>query len=119
MTDAMGHTLNAAVLATVLVGALRNARRRGVDLAEQTRLANEALCGFSDAGDFVTGQVVRIDHASGTARIVNAGHPWPILIRDGHSENVELAPGLPFGVEADAEYHVQELGCKPETGSYS
>jgi hypothetical protein len=29
MTDAMGHTMDAALLATVLVGALRNARRRG------------------------------------------------------------------------------------------
>ena len=29
MTDAMGHTVEAAVLATVLVGALRNARRAG------------------------------------------------------------------------------------------
>jgi hypothetical protein len=43
MTDAMGHTMDAALLATVLVGALRNARRRGVALAEQARLANEAL----------------------------------------------------------------------------
>jgi serine phosphatase RsbU (regulator of sigma subunit) len=109
MTDAMGHTLNAAVLATVLVGALRNARRRHVGLAEQTRLANEALCGFSVDGDFVSGQVVRIDHASGIARIVNAGHPLPILIRDGHAEDVDLAPGLPFGIAVDAEYHVQEL----------
>src|SRR5436190_1215037 len=43
MTDAMGHTMDAALLATVLVGALRNARRRGVELAEQARLANAAL----------------------------------------------------------------------------
>jgi serine phosphatase RsbU (regulator of sigma subunit) len=109
MTDAMGHTLNAAVLATVLVGALRNARRRHADLPEQTRLANEALCGFSDDGGFVTGQVVRVDHASGIARIVNAGHPLPILIREGRAETVALAPGLPFGIALDAEYLVQEL----------
>ena len=37
MTDAMGHEVDAAVLATVLVGALRNARRAGVGLAEQAR----------------------------------------------------------------------------------
>jgi hypothetical protein len=109
MTDAMGHTLNAAVLATVLVGALRNARRRGVELAEQCRLANEALCGFADDGDFVTGQVVRVDNLSGTARIVNAGHPLPILIRDGRAANLELAPSLPFGIAVDAEYPVQDL----------
>ena len=35
MTDAMGHEVEAAVLATVLVGALRNARRAGVGLAAQ------------------------------------------------------------------------------------
>jgi serine phosphatase RsbU (regulator of sigma subunit) len=109
ITDAMGHTLNAAVLATVFVGALRNARRRGVDLAEQTRLANAALYGFADDGDFVTGQVVRVDHASGVARIVNAGHPSPILIREGRVEAVELAPGLPFGVALDYNHSVQEL----------
>ena len=109
MTDAMGHTLNAAVLATVLVGALRNARRRGVDLVEQSRLANAALCGYADDSDFVTGQVVRIDNISGIARIVNAGHPLPILIRDGRAENVPLAPSFPFGIAVDAEYHVQEL----------
>jgi serine phosphatase RsbU (regulator of sigma subunit) len=109
MTDAMGHTLNAAVLATVLVGALRNARRRHADLPEQTRLANEALCAFSDDGGFVTGQVVRVDHASGIARIVNAGHPLPILIRESRAETVALAPGLPFGIALDAEYPVHEL----------
>ena len=110
MTDAMGHTLNAAVLATVFVGALRNARRRGVTLEEQTQLANEALYGFADDGDFVTGQVVRVDHASGIARIVNGGHPSPILIRGaGRAETVALAPGLPFGVALDYEYRVQEL----------
>jgi serine phosphatase RsbU (regulator of sigma subunit) len=97
------------VLATVLVGALRNARRRGVNLAEQTRLANEALYGFADEGDFVTGQVVRVDHASGVARIVNAAHPSPILIREARAETVALAPDLPFGVSLDYTHRVQEL----------
>jgi serine phosphatase RsbU (regulator of sigma subunit) len=109
ITDAMGHTLNAAVLATVFVGALRNARRRGVNLAQQTQLANEALHGFGDDSDFVTGQVVRVDHASGLARFVNAGHPSPILIREGRAETVKLAPGLPFGISIDYDYPVQEL----------
>src|ERR671910_1220793 len=55
MTDAMGHEVNAAVLATVLVGALRNARRAGVGLAEQARLANAGLGDFAKRGRFVTG----------------------------------------------------------------
>jgi serine phosphatase RsbU (regulator of sigma subunit) len=74
LTDAMGHTMDAALLATVLVGALRNARRRGVELAEQARLANDALAEQAGEGQFVTGLLVRI-LASATAGIVNAGHP--------------------------------------------
>src|SRR5215218_5349393 len=42
--------MDAALLATVLVGGLRNARRRGVELAEQARLTSEALAEQADDG---------------------------------------------------------------------
>ncbi|HEX5923182.1 MAG TPA: PP2C family protein-serine/threonine phosphatase [Baekduia sp.] len=109
MTDAMGHTLNAALLATVLVGALRNARRRGVDLAEQAGIAHLALASYAEDEEFVTGQLVRIDLPSGTARIVNAGHPAPIRVRDGRAERVALRSDLPFAASPSATYRVQEL----------
>ena len=35
LTDAMGHTVNASLLATLLVASVRNGRRRNADLAEQ------------------------------------------------------------------------------------
>src|SRR3712207_9055094 len=35
ITDAVGHQVTAALLATLLVGALRNGRRRGLGLEEQ------------------------------------------------------------------------------------
>ncbi len=66
------------MLATVLVSALRNARRAGADLRSQVGRANEELAAYSSAGRFVTGQVVRIDLARSTAMIVNAGHPVPL-----------------------------------------
>jgi hypothetical protein len=109
MTDAMGHTLDAALLATVLVGALRNARRSGVGLAEQAQAADRALARYADDDTFVTGQLMRIDLAAGTARIVNAGHPPPIRIRGGRAEKVGLHTDPPFATSAAAEYVVQEL----------
>lgn len=112
MTDAMGHTLNAALLATVLVGALRNARRRAVGLAEQASLAHEALSGHAQEEEFVTGQLVRIDLPSGTARVVNAGHPAPIRVRDGRAERVLLDADLPFAASPIASYRVQELALR-------
>jgi serine phosphatase RsbU (regulator of sigma subunit) len=43
VTDAMGHDFDAALLATLLVGALRRARRAGAGLAEQARQADQAM----------------------------------------------------------------------------
>ncbi len=52
ITDAVGNDVKAALLATVLVGSLRNGRRQGMTLAEQTRAANEALAAHSPVGRF-------------------------------------------------------------------
>lgn len=112
MTDAMGHTLDAALLATVLVGALRNARRRGVELAAQAALAHDALSGYAKEDEFVTGQLVRIDLPTGTARIVNAGHPAPIRVRDGRAEQIALESDLPFSAAPNGAYRVQELSLQ-------
>ena len=113
MTDAMGHEVGAAVLATVLVGALRNARRAGVGLGEQARLANDGLYGFARSGGFVTGQVARIDLREETATIVNAGHPSPMRLRGGRVEPVALQADPPFGVVPGHEFEVQVLPLQP------
>jgi serine phosphatase RsbU (regulator of sigma subunit) len=96
-------------LATVLVGGLRNARRRGVELAEQARLANDALAEQAGEGQFVTGLVVRIDLPAATAGIVNAGHPPPMRLRAGQVEPVPLEADRPFGVQRGRGYRVQAL----------
>ena len=109
MTDAMGHTMDAALLATVLVGGLRNARRRGVGLAEQARLANDALAEQADESQFVTGLLVRIDLPRATAGIVNAGHPPPLRLRAGRVDQVLLEADRPFGLRPGGGYRVQAL----------
>jgi serine phosphatase RsbU (regulator of sigma subunit) len=109
MTDAMGHTLQASLLATVLVGALRNGRRRGLDLAGQAAGAEKALAGYADDSSFVTGQLVRVDLREGVARIVNAGHPPPIRLRDGQAETVALHADSPFASGGGPDYRVQDL----------
>ena len=63
MTDAMGHTMDAALLATVLVGGSTQRPPARVELAEQARLANDALAEQAGESQFVTGLLVRIDLA--------------------------------------------------------
>lgn len=107
ITDAVGHHVEAALLATLLVGALRNGRRKGLDLAGQARYANDALADNNTPGQFVTGQLLRLVLSTGVAHIVNAGHTLPLRLRDGKVEEIALAVEPPFGVQPGRAYSVQ------------
>jgi serine phosphatase RsbU (regulator of sigma subunit) len=113
LTDAMGHEVAAALLATLMIGGLRNARRAGVGLADQVRSASEGLAENAPGGGFVTGQIGRIDLRSGTATIINAGHPLPLRLRDGRVDRVALRVDPPFGTVRGHRYRVQELALEP------
>ncbi|MBW0090203.1 serine/threonine-protein phosphatase [Pseudonocardia sp. KRD-184] len=113
ITDAAGHDVAAALLATLLVGSLRNGRRGGLTLLEQACGANDALAAHSTVGQFVTGQLVRIDLHSRSATIVNASHPFPLRLRGGRVEEIELDIDLPFGIEEGRSYRLQEFPIAP------
>ena len=113
ITDAVGHQVPAALLATLLVSGLRNGRRRGLDLGEQARYANDALAEHAAPGQFVTGQLMRVDLDTGTAGIINAGHPFPLRLRDGRVEEIALGIEPPFGVVAGRSYAVQPFPLRP------
>ena len=61
----------------------------------------------------MTGQVARIDLRTGTATIVNAGHPPPLRLRDGRVEPVRLAADPPFGTCADTGTGCSALPLEP------
>jgi len=113
ITDAVGHQVPAALLATLLVGSLRNGRRSGMDLAAQAAFANDSLAEHADSGQFVTGQLMRIDLHTGTAGIVNAGHVLPLRLRNGVVEEVELRIEPPFGVVPGKAFEVQPFDLQP------
>jgi hypothetical protein len=113
LTDAMGHEEDAALLATLLVGSLRNSRRSGATLAEQAAWANAAILEHGRADQFVTGQLLRVDLTTGTAAMINAGHPGPLRVRDGRVEDIELAADPPFGIVPGIDYRVQPVTLLP------
>jgi hypothetical protein len=113
ITDAVGHQVSAALLATLLVGGLRNGRRKGLDLAEQAAYANDSLAENAAPGQFVTGQLLRVDLETGTAGIINAGHPFPLRLRDGKVDELELRIEPPFGVVPGKSFDVQRFELEP------
>ncbi|MET9677923.1 PP2C family protein-serine/threonine phosphatase [Streptomyces sp. NPDC006482] len=112
VTDAMGHDVQAALLATLAVGALRRARRAGADLERQAFEANQALLDHGRQG-FVTGQLLRISLIDGSTQFINAGHPRPLRLRNGRVEEIVPAADLPFGVQPRLSYRVQQLDLQP------
>ena len=96
--DAMGHGLNAAMLATLAIGAYRHARRADVGLADLYGLMDAVIEQQFGAEQFVTAQLMRLDIAAGQLQWVNAGHPAPLLIRDRRVAQALESPGtLPVG----------------------
>jgi serine phosphatase RsbU (regulator of sigma subunit) len=113
ITDAVGHQVAASLLATLLVGSLRNGRRKGMDLGEQARYANDCLAVNAPPGQFVTGQLLHVDLHTGTAVIVNAGHPPPLRLRGGVVEEIKLRVEVPFGVLPGKTFQVQPFSLEP------
>ena len=82
--DAMGHGLEASVIASIVVGAYRNARRSGKDLGSTAAFIDAALMAQFGGDRFATALLAELDVASGRLRWINAGHPPPLLLRGRH-----------------------------------
>ena len=113
VTDGMGHGLQASLLDTLAVSALRNGRRVGASLTEQAEWAQRALLSQFPRVTFVTALIARIELATGTAEVVNAGHPPGYRIRDGRLEPLELRPQLPLALDPATRYEAQSFDLDP------
>jgi phosphoserine phosphatase RsbU/P len=81
--DAMGRGLAAGLASAATLAATRGARRAGGELEAMAEAADRALREqFLDLR-FVTGVLAELDAGTGELRYLNAGHPFPVLFRDG------------------------------------
>jgi hypothetical protein len=81
--DAMGHGLEASRMANVAVSSYRHSRRQGLALQEMALALDEAVQACFDRSRYVTGQLATFDVGTRRFRMLNMGHPLPLLLRDG------------------------------------
>ena len=91
--DAVGHGLPAALLAMAAVGAYRHARREKRDLPDVAAAMNGVIADQFTSSRFATAAIARLHLDTGQLRWVNAGHPDPMVVRDGAL--VHLGPCRP------------------------
>ncbi|MGD0892644.1 MAG: PP2C family protein-serine/threonine phosphatase [Terracidiphilus sp.] len=96
--DVSGKGMNAAMFATLVVGALRSLARQELSPPQILSCLNEELID-PDAARMVTCLVLRIS-LDGRIRMANAGHLPPYL----NGREVEIDCGLPLGVSLASGY---------------
>jgi phosphoserine phosphatase RsbU/P len=111
--DAIGHGLGAGLTAAVTLAAIRAARSAGRPLPAIAGAVDGELVGHFGDLRFVTGVLAELDVSTGTLNYINAGHPPPILLRQGKAVDT-LVGGrrLPLGLQ-DTAARPARLGLEP------
>ncbi|MEU6280947.1 SpoIIE family protein phosphatase [Streptomyces sp. NPDC047028] len=112
--DVQGHGVQAAAT----MGQLRSAVRA---FALGDRPPDEVMSGTNhllidlDPGQFASCCYLRLDPATGRARVARAGHLPPLLrAPDGRTRALDIPGGVVLGVDPRARYPVTELLLEPD-----
>ncbi len=102
IADVSGKGLGAALLTTMLQGAL-SGMTLGTDPARVFNHINRFLCDHAEVGRYATMFFGILDE-QGHLEYINAGHPSPFLIRRGVAEEAFTEGSYPVGLVPEAEY---------------
>jgi serine phosphatase RsbU (regulator of sigma subunit) len=109
--DGMGHGLPSAQLSALALSAYRNARRGRQGMVSMARFIDTAISSVFGADAFATGVVVQLDTQTGVLQWINAGHPAPLLLRNGRLVRaLHVEPLVPFGLGSMVTDHSVHIG---------
>src|SRR6202163_327086 len=111
IADVSGKGLGAALLTTMLQGAL-SGMTLGTDPARVFNHVNRFLCDHSEVGRYATMFFGILDQ-EGHLEYINAGHPSPFLIRRGIAEEAFTEGSYPVGLVQEAEYVTAHVKLEP------
>ncbi|MEV6598327.1 PP2C family protein-serine/threonine phosphatase [Actinoplanes sp. NPDC051346] len=107
--NGMGEGVTAALLSSLAVNALRNARRAGLNLADQAALTDQAIFSQHRGEAHVDALLLELDPRSGELTIVDTGSPRMMVLRVGEVIDQPLEPQFPFGMFEASDYETRTL----------
>lgn len=111
IADVSGKGLGAALLTPMLQGAL-SAMTIGVEPERAFHYINRLLCEHSEVGRYATAFFCIIDR-DGNLEYLNAGHPPPLVLRNGHAVELFTEGSLPLGLVPEATHHASRAKLDP------
>ena len=110
--DVSGKGLGAALLMAKLQSTMRALAPDCDTLSDLGEKTNIIFCRDGIPGRFATMVYMQIEPGSGTVRLLNAGHPPPILLQ-GEKRESPPSVALPVGIFPDAVYKEQRIEIEP------
>lgn len=111
IADVAGKGLGAALLTTMLQGAL-SGMTLGVEPVKVFNHVNKFLCEHDAVERYAT-MFFAIMDAGGKLEYLRAGHPSPLLVRDGRVEELYDKGSFPVGLVEQAEFESTEMQMLP------
>ena len=112
IADVSGKGLGAALLTTMLQGAL-SGLSMGADPVRVFNHVNKFLCQHSEVGRYAT-MFIGIIGRDGMLEYIKAGHPSPLLLRNGQVTELYTEGSFPVGLIPEASYESARLQLEPE-----
>ncbi|MER6470881.1 PP2C family protein-serine/threonine phosphatase [Streptomyces collinus] len=113
VTNGMGEGIEASLLTNLAINALRNARRAGIAIDDQAALADQAVYAHYQGRCYLSVLMFDFDLATGRAKLVDAGSPQLLRLRDGVVERVTFEAQLPLGMFEETDYVTQDFRAEP------
>ena len=99
IVDAVGHGMSAVLMSVAAITSLRNARRESLDLHDAYESTGQVIATQFGPECFVTAQLGSLALDTGELTWLNAGHPLPLLVRDGsYVGELPCRPSVPMGL---------------------
>lgn len=124
--DVSGHGVASALLSARLAAMLSGGSEHNIALrqtdngpgeprtpAEVLRQLNTLMLEELRTESYFTMVYAELDYGTGSVRLVQAGHPHPVVQRADASVEMVGAGGLPVGVFAEADYDEMTLQLRP------